>query len=504
MVRRATTLFIFTALALLSPGARALDAEVTSDTSAQFYDVRSPTGATVLARRRLVSTLGVATYNLLQPYDKVPRGPELTFKARMRYDADYGASADEVDIANRGARLVPGFYRGPVDLMYGYVEGRRFAGGWLGFKLGRQYVTDVLGWWSFDGGQVKVTTPFYVQVEGYGGLEVRGGMPLSTPRFEREGMWRGDRTGYDPALWPSFQPNDVAPAYGFALESTGVTWLHGRFTYRKVYNTGASNVSQFQSGLTTPVVYEGSRTSQERLGYAIDASLFDVAGAKGGFSYDLYLAKVPSIYASLDGFVSKKLTVSLDYDYYRPTFDADSIFNFFAAYPMNDLGLRAAWDATDKLLLAGGLHGRMFEVATEPSGASNASPSTRAEPAFYPPSANTFDVGGSLSGRVRWGEGNIGARWNGLFSKGGDRHGGDVYVERVLETRYVVSGRASLWHWKDKLRDDRDALGFGYVAGVGYKFAERSQAMFEFDHNINRIAGHRFRLMLWLSVAVAK
>ena len=39
--------------------------DITSDTTAQFYDVRSPTGETVLARRRLTTTLGVATYDLL-------------------------------------------------------------------------------------------------------------------------------------------------------------------------------------------------------------------------------------------------------------------------------------------------------------------------------------------------------------------------------------------------------------------------------------------------------
>src|SRR4029078_13197676 len=96
---------------------------------------------------------------------------------------------------------------GPLELTCGYVEGRRFLRGWLGFKVGRQYVVDALGWWSFDGGQVKVTAQFYVAAELYGGVEQRGGMPLSTPRFEREGMWRGDRSGYDPSIYPSFQPN---------------------------------------------------------------------------------------------------------------------------------------------------------------------------------------------------------------------------------------------------------------------------------------------------------
>src|SRR5262245_41802618 len=122
--KTARATFFFAATLCLAAEAEALVPEVTSDTSAQFYDVRCPTGATVLPRRRLVTTLGVSAYDLLEPADTTPRGPELTFRARMRYDADYGASGAEVDETNRDGRLVPGFTRGPVDLMYGYVEGR--------------------------------------------------------------------------------------------------------------------------------------------------------------------------------------------------------------------------------------------------------------------------------------------------------------------------------------------------------------------------------------------
>ena len=39
--------------------------------------------------------------------------------------------------------------------------------------------------------------------------------------------------------------------------------------------------------------------------------------------------------------LGKRVTVSADYDYYVPTFDGDSIWNFFAGEPMNDVGLRA-------------------------------------------------------------------------------------------------------------------------------------------------------------------
>lgn len=483
--------------------AHALDADISSDTAAQFYEMRSPTGETVISRRRLTTTLGASVYDLLDRSTD-PRAPQLSFRIRLRYDADYGGSPEETNVSNYG-RLVPGFERGPVDLMYGYVEGRRFLDGWLGFRIGRQYVTDALGWWSFDGGLVKVTSPYYIAAEVYGGLEQRGGMPLSLPRYERDGVWRGDRTGYDPSEWPSFQPNVIAPAYGIAIESTGFTWLHARFTYRRVENTGESSVSPFLNGFRNPIVYDGTRLSQERFGYAMDASLAKVGGVKAGFSYDMYLTKFATVFASVDAYVSKRVTVSADYDFYVPTFDADSIWNFFLAKPMNDLSLRASWDATDKLSVAGGLRGRLFGQQTGAEDTTFASsPNGLARDNYYPSSGVDPMGGGDLSGRYRWGDGVIGLRAAGDFASTGDRVGGDVYAERILETRYVLQGRAGVWGWDDKLRPGRDAASVQYVLGAGYKLFPRSLALAEFEHDINRLAGQRFRVMLWLTLAVAK
>jgi hypothetical protein len=52
------------------------------------------------------------------------------------------------------------------------------------------------------------------------------------------------------------------------------------------------------------------------------------------------------------------------------------------------------------------------------------------------------------------------------------------------------------------LRPDRNATSFGYVLGVGYRFAPRSQAMYEFQHDINRLVGQRFRSLITLQFAV--
>ncbi len=492
---------------LASGPALAVDPEITSDTTAQFYDVRSPSGQTIVPRRRLTSTVGVATYDLLpRPSMLSPdyaRGgieAELLFRARLRYDADYGAHPGEA-AANDYDRLVPGFSRGPVDLMYGYLEGRRFFGGWFGFKLGRQYTSDALGWWSFDGGSVRATTPYFFAVELLGGLEQRGGLPLSTPRFERDGVWRGNRTGYDASLYPSFQPSDVAPAMGAAIESAGFTLFHGRLSYRRVYNTGSSNVSSFASGLTRPVSVDGMRISQERIGYAVDASKAELGGVKAGFSYDLHVARTSTIFASLDAYATKRLTLSVDYDYYAPTYDGDSIWNFFVGNPMNDLALRAAWNATDSIALSGGSNVRAFQ---EETAASNSSTSLNLAPdaSLYPSSGASFDGGGFLAARHRRGQNSEGVRANALFGREGHRAGAEIFAERVVYGRTSLLGRASLFDWADRLRPGREATSVGLVAGLGYRVSPRARTQIEYQVDTNRLVGIRSRVVLWFTVAV--
>ena len=170
---------------------------------------------------------------------------------------------------------------------------------------------------------------------------------------------------------------------------------------------------------------------------------------------------------------------------------------------MNDFGVRGVFDATDKLSLSGSAHARMYNVRTSPD-SSTASPNITAQvnPNYYPSNGTPFDEGGTLAARL--GSGVYGARATGNWGDGGDRVGGEIYGERIVETRYLFSARTSLFQWEDKLRPDRSAASFSYVAGVGYLFAARSRASFEFDHSMNKLVGQRFRGMLMLTVAVTK
>ena len=86
------------------------------------------------------------------------------------------------------------------------------------------------------GALARVELPAYLAFETYAGYEQRGGLPLSTPRFERDGVWRGDRTGIDASIHPGAAGWNGAPGYIFpAIGRTLAAWR----------STGARAARQF-------------------------------------------------------------------------------------------------------------------------------------------------------------------------------------------------------------------------------------------------------------------
>jgi hypothetical protein len=482
--------------------AAAFDAEVDASTAAQAYSLRSPFGSPVLYRQRVMQTLGLGVYNLL-PEEK-PGGPQMFVKLRMRLDVDFGLDSSETSFqrGDPNSRFVPGLQaQPPIDLMYGYVEGRRLFGGYFDFRLGRQYIVDSLGWWSFDGGLLRLNVP-YVKLELYGGMEQRGGLPLSTQRFERDGVWRGNRQDLDGSVFRMFQSAKTAPAYGFAIESAGPYWLHGRFDYRKVFNRGTVVTNPFPDAAGQYATMSETRTSSERLGYAFDATWAQVGGAKAGVVYDLYNALFGSYYGSLDAYVTKDITLSAEYDYYFPTFDGDSIWNWFSHSPITTATGRAGWQITDRLDVAGTGGVRWWETDEDPGKV--AVSTVASDPTASSPS-KLMDVLGSLYGRYRWQTGQAGLR--GVFETGdrGQRKGVDISGEkRFLGGKYSVMARGSIFDWDDNLRPERSATSVGYVLGGGWAPSSVANMMIQWEHNANQLVGQRYRVLALLNLKVGK
>jgi hypothetical protein len=495
-------LAVLGAFTLLPRAAHAYDAEVDAQTIGQAYQLKGVTGDPLLSRRRVTQSLQVGVYNLTEP---TADGPQVSFKARMRIDGDFGMSSEEYTVRDANlARFVPLLQPAPVDLMYGYVEGRRFAKGWISFKVGRQYVVDPLGWYAFDGGLVRVTTPAYFAVETYAGWEARGGLPLSTDpqigRWELGGVVRANRSDYAPSSFPSVQPQHLAPVWAVAIESTGPTWIHGRLTYRKAYNTGQAFVggSGALLGPDEMGIYDRTRTSSERLGYALNVNVGDYAGLRGNLIYDLYGQQWNDIQAGTDLYIGKRVTASLDYQYFKPIFDADSIFNVFAIEPMDDLTARVDVEATERLSFSLDAMARRYradEFDDKTGDANKFAVSSSIAP------------GGGVVARYRWSTARAVLRGSGLTGDQGTRVGADLSYDKTVLQRVLLDGRLSLWKFADKLRADangttRDATSFGYVLGAGYRFSPEANAMLQFEHDINRLVGMRYRLLAVLNVRV--
>jgi hypothetical protein len=482
------------AIVAFAEPARAVDAEVEATSAAQGYAFSSPWGDTV-TRRRFMQTVGLGVYHL-EGGDPKPGGPELLVKLRLRLDADAGVLTEERTYSATSDRFVPDLAVAPLDVMYGYVEGRNLAGGWLGFKLGRQYVTDALGWWAFDGASVRVTTPAFVQLEVYGGSEERGTFLLGTPRFEQNGVWRGDRSGFAPTVYPQFSQDHWAPAYGAAIESSGISWIHGRLDYRKVINQGTTVVSPFPNPFDgTYATYSGSRTSSERIGYAMDVNAWKLGGLKAGLIYDLFNAGFSNYYGGLDLYLGQRVTLGADYEYFKPTFDGDSIFNYFNHSPLTTMSGRLAWNVSDDLDVAAGGGIRKFTTEGNPDTWNNDG-GNRGE-------VSTTDVLANLSGRYRYSNGLFGVR--GLVETGdaGHRQGGDVNGEhRFMGGRWSGTARVSVFDFADALRPDRSATSFSYVLGVGFRPSQVAQTKLEWEHDMNPLVGQRFRILALLNLTV--
>jgi hypothetical protein len=536
---------------LLQAPALAVDWEVTGDVAAQGYEIVSPWGDVVLGRRRLMSTLGLAAYNL-QGDSLHPFGPSYSVQVRMRVDADFGLQDGETSYtATDRARFVPGLQVAPVDVMMGYVEGRNLLGGALDFRVGRQYQTNVLGWWSFDGGLVRVNTPFYFALESYGGFEQRGGLPLSTARYESQGVWRGagdDALRQDAHLYPSFQFGAVAPAFGVALETSGLNWIKSRVDYRRVYNTGEAFTGQFAfpdsagPGSGGYEKIDGLRVSSDRIGYSLSAFVEEVGALRGGFVYDLYFGNVTRAFVSADYFATRTTTVGLDAEYFLPSFDADSIFNWFTHNPSASAMARVASRPSRMFQFAAQAGAKLWLTEGDPASWAAAQCAaggyaTAEQVAqclrFGVDSTNAFtdpnnglytfarseenresDISADLvangNASYAWYSGKADVRamvqtgFGDAATNRGRRVGGTISAQQALVPGlFWLGGRVSTYDWHDPLRPDRDATSFGYVIAPELQPIQFGKIRVEWEHEMNRLVGHRFRILGLLTMRIA-
>ena len=482
--------------------ARAYQSEIDATFDAQFYSLQSPYGSPLVQRRRYTQTLALNLYGL--DSERKPLGPSLSFKSRLRLDTDFGQRPEERNPDS--ASYVPGLAEAPLDVMYAYLDGQRYLNGALSFRLGRQYVVDTLGFWSFDGVEVLLDTPTYFAVEVLLGFEQRGGLPmLSSSRFEAGGVSRGDRSGLTVGQSPSYlQESRLAPAYGFALESSGVSFLHSRLSYRKVINRDAVLVSPFLDSSGGLAYARGDRTSSERLGYSLGVNKAELGAALGSLVYDLYNRRVSQYDLVLDWYATGRAVVGAQVGYFVPTFDGDSIFNWFLHRGTTSATLHADLSFLSRFELAASGGARIF--ATE------GDPTTYARSFTAPDltqSGRSYDALATLGGRYRFWDGSVALNTLAESGSAGHRYGGDLSLHKQFDGGYYDSlAVLSLYDWEDSLRADRRATSFSYVLGAGvapsFLTFSRGRLGVEWEHTMNHLVGQRFRMLATLAFSVLR
>lgn len=480
-----------TGVLAFSGAAMGAEASVRADLAVQYYDVLSPYGDLVVQRRRYTHTLELDVADI--DGDRDYYAPELRFHTRLRLDADFGQFGYERNPDALG-RYTPGLEQAPFDLMVAYLEGRHYLGGALGFRLGRQYQMDSLGWWSFDGALVRADVPGVVGVEAYGGFEQRDTLGLlGTSRYEADGVFRGNRDDLERAEWPSYlEQSELAPAYGGSVQTLGLAFLQARASYRKVLNRDDVLVSLFPEPDGSLRTVDDTRTSTERAGLSLTLQHDELGSLDGEAVYDLYTRRLSELQASLDWYASEVTTLGLRYDYWLPTFDGDSIFNWFGHAPSQTGEVAAYTQLSERADLALRAGVRVYGLALEPG-------ESLAEDARW------VDELAALNARYRWGQGQLRFDADSQWGDTGHRVGGSVSASRrFVEGYYDTLVVLSLYDYANALRVERAATSAGYVLGAGVapeiEGVVRSRLGLQWEHWYSRLDAHQFRVLLTLSV----
>ncbi len=489
-------------LAIIGGPAPAAAAEATAYASSniQLYSVPNPYGTRELRRRRYTQSLGLTVFDRLG--GDADTGPELTFSSRMRLDADLGQPSALRDPA-RASEFVPGVALAPVDVQHAYLDVHRLGGEALSARLGRQYLVDPLGWWSFDGVRLQVATPALIAFSAFAGVEQRDGIPLlTTSRFTADGVSRGSRRDLEASQWPSFlESRRAAPAFGFGVSSHELGWLDAEVVYRRVEQRDAAFVTLFPETPGALGTVTRRRVSTERLAGSLGLSRDELGALTGRLSYDFVVGRVNEHAASLSWFVSDPITLSLGYDHTLPSFDGDSIFNWFATSAVTTAELGAELRAHSRLSLSPHVGVRAFGAP----GAGGDDDDRTAAVDAPPTETAAADAFGSVVVIRRWGAGRVTVDAGADGGPDGHRVGTGAEVEQTFRDGFYDTLLAvSLHDWHDDEQPARDATSLSYVIGGGVHPASGSRLGIEWEHTANRLVGQRFRWLFTLELEVGR
>ncbi len=466
----------------------AFDTQVDARSTLQLYTVRSRFGTPVVMRERLTHELGLEIYeDWNDPESARPTaapGPSVVGHFRLRLDGDYGVAARE-RAPNDPDHFIPGLETTPIDLSVGTIEVRDLFRRTTRISVGRHLRIDELGFMSYDGVSVAFSPRQLFILEGFAGYEQRGGLPfLSTSRYEPGGVWRGDRAEFSPELYPSYlSVTRPARAAGGGLTILAIPTLTLRTDYRRVTERDRVVTSPFldQSGELETLAL--ARVSSEKVG--ISARFMPSGRLRWDTAavYDVFRGELGEHRSQLELLLHRRVRARFTHRYQVPSFDGDSIFNWFGAEPSLLLESGAVVELSPRWESYGSLGARFFGVGHAASAASRASVEQdglgRTGVAYRHRGHVT-----SLDASLEAGEA---ARL--LFV--------DLATRRRLFTDHLEAGLLTgVSHYRDRRLFDQSETAALYVASVTYRPSASPRLVAEWEHVLVETRAQRFRLMV--------
>ncbi len=431
------------AAALWSGAAAASEVRMTSRSVGEGYMVRLPgENGQLVGRRRLAQYVGLGVYGILPPResDQAQRDPDdgqLQVVASMRLRHDFGTFTRSA--TGQAQDLIESLDGRQIDLLYGYVEGRKVAR-FFDFKIGRQFEMSGLDFYAFDGAWIRANTPAHVAVEAFGGQQVDGTALFGFPTFELDG------TQGTPA------DKSHSPVVGAAFSLSDVNFADARFAYRRTWSPASINADIPDVGGPQGV---GTVVDQEFISASVALRL-----AKGKLSpfgaarYNLGVSRLDDLSAGVWWAMTQMHTLRAYYLRTIPTFDLDSIFNVFALEPFEDIRVVYQVRTGPRWTVYSRFQGRFF----------HASPT--AETGHEPTERVAFGGGGGAGAELRLRRFGMRMDGYGLGGEGGLRVGGSVDTRtHVLYDRIAIDARTYGLYYKDEFDEAREGYSVSLQAG---------------------------------------
>lgn len=444
MTRLATWL-ILGSLALAGQ-ARAVDAQITSETIGQGYQLITATGE-VLKRSRIHEMLGANVYDILGDGTN-----SLFVVSQFRFATDFGFSDTETT-------NIPTIKNNNFSVLYLYVEARNLAG-FLDIRAGRQLIVDDADYTMFDGGLFTFHTPVFLAFDAYSGVEVKNGGALeaiSDTQLELDGAAEDASTGI---------------VIGASVYTEGLRAHSARIGWRRIMTTSQSS----------PLGGSENFVDMEKVfaNYYVRALPNLHLGASAAF--DLVNMTISDAKAEIRvPELGHKVDLELSYWFLTPTFEGSSVFNIFQTAPLNDIDFRVRYHITDDASAYLGGYTRLFRQ--------------------YPDSNDTTsedlitDWGLRGGGKVGLGKtGRIGIDANYQTGYGDittiDLFGGYGFLDDTLD----LNGHLTTVLFDDDSRDKLNGKSFGVQVAVSYKIKEMAKFHLINEFNTNAIERVQYRV----------